>query len=102
MGSGLFAGDRYDEFYELDLTKTVIPDMELDALYEADPARAQGLIAERWSALRRDRVYGGEHGGAFTGGNERLRAPARWPGLCPLGQGRHLPQRPAFPHAGSK
>ncbi|GKI14373.1 hypothetical protein CE91St44_08580 [Oscillospiraceae bacterium] len=45
-------GDRYDEFYELDLTKTVIPDMELDALYEADPARAQSLIAGRWAELR--------------------------------------------------
>lgn len=46
-------GDVYDEFYPLELAATTIPEMELDALYAADPARAQALIAERWGALRK-------------------------------------------------
>lgn len=45
-------GDVYDEFYALDMTSTFLPDMELDALYAADPERAQKLVADRWQQLR--------------------------------------------------
>ena len=45
-------GDVYDEFYSLDMTSTLLPDMELDALYHAGSSRAQRLIAQRWSELR--------------------------------------------------
>ena len=45
-------GDVYDEFYSLDMTSTLLPDMELDTLYHAGSSRAQRLIAQRWSELR--------------------------------------------------
>lgn len=67
-------GDVYDEFYSLDMIETFLPDMELDTLYQADPARAQQLIAQRWQELR-DTVFTMENvAGLFAEAENQLRA----------------------------
>lgn len=53
-------GDCYDDFRDLDLTTFIVPDLELDALYAADPARCQALVAERWQELRQS-VFSLDH-----------------------------------------
>lgn len=65
-------GDVYDTFYEVDLTATAIPDMELDTLYLADPQRTRQLVAERWSELRQT-VFSLENvESLFRSGQDRL------------------------------
>lgn len=53
-------GDCYDAFRDLDLTTFIVPDLELDALYAADPERTQALVAERWQELRQS-VFSLDH-----------------------------------------
>lgn len=53
-------GDCYDAFCDLDLTTFIVPDLELDALYAADPERTQALVAERWQELRQS-VFSLDH-----------------------------------------
>lgn len=45
-------GDTYDAYLPLDHTTLALPDLELDALYSADPERTRQLVAERWEELR--------------------------------------------------
>ncbi len=45
-------GDTHDGFLDRDLTTMVLPDMELETLYQADPERTKELVAARWDELR--------------------------------------------------
>lgn len=45
-------GDTHDGLFELDFTTLVVPDMELDKLYQADPEATAELVARRWKELR--------------------------------------------------
>lgn len=45
-------GDTHDGLFELDFATLVVPDMELDKLYQADPEATAELVARRWKELR--------------------------------------------------
>ena len=45
-------GDTYAVYLPLAPTTLALPDLELDALYSADPERTRQLVAERWEELR--------------------------------------------------
>ena len=53
-------GDSYDDFRALDLTRLLVPDLELDALYNADAANVRREVADRWQELRQG-VFSLEH-----------------------------------------
>ncbi|WP_418454283.1 CotH kinase family protein [Allofournierella sp.] len=45
-------GDTHEGLFGRDFDILVVPDMELDALYAADPGRTKALVAARWKELR--------------------------------------------------
>ncbi len=45
-------GDAFDSYLQRDLAALALPDLELDALYAADPERTRQMVAERWKELR--------------------------------------------------
>lgn len=45
-------GDTHDGLFGLDFTTLIIPDMELNRLYEADPEGTAERVAGRWAELR--------------------------------------------------
>lgn len=55
-------GDTHDGLFTLDFATLVVPDMELNKLYEADPEGTADRVADRWAQLRQtvfdwDAVY---------------------------------------------
>ena len=53
-------GDNVGSTLSMDLETLVIRDLELEALYTADPERTRQLVAERWAELRQT-VFSTEH-----------------------------------------
>lgn len=45
-------GDTHEGMFELDFTTLIIPDMELNRLYETDPEGTVDWVARRWAELR--------------------------------------------------
>ena len=71
-------GDGLDRFLALDLTTLPIRDLELEALYDADPEGTRSLVAGRWSELR-GTVFSLEHlEERFRAETEVLTASGAW------------------------